>query len=146
MFFNSFQYFNIYVTILSLNRGFDMKINFEPIKTKIKKYNWSNFVEAGKDMLKFGGGCLALTALTYTCARIEENSQQKKMEYKNYIKETNVELYNSINEDIVAHKKYDSTYEWEKAYNKVNDSIRIAQRAYFEGAQMVRDSIAKSKP
>jgi hypothetical protein len=145
MSFNSFQQFNIYVTILFLNRGIHMKINFEPVKTKIKKYKWSKLAETGKDILKFGGGCLALTALTFTCARIEENSQQKKLKYKNYIKETNVELYNNINEKIVAGKKYDTTYEWEKAYNEVRDSIRIAQRAYFEGAQMIRDSITNSK-
>lgn len=37
---------------------------------------------------------------------------------------------------------------WSKEYNAMNDSLKndfIIQRAYFEGAQMVRDSIAGVK-
>ena len=44
-------------------------------------------------------------------------------------------------EAIALDREYDGVSYWEEGYNTMTDSIRIADRAYFEGAQMVRDSI-----
>ncbi len=54
-------------------------------------------------------------------------------------------LYDSLKNDNVARLSYK---DWEYEVNRMNDSIKadsLAQRAYFEGVQMVRDSIKNTE-
>ena len=55
------------------------------------------------------------------------------------------QLYDSLTHDGVSRYSYQ---DWQYEVNRMNDSIKadsIASRAYFEGAQMVRDSLEGNK-
>lgn len=64
---------------------------------------------------------------------------------KNEIAQKDPKRYDSLIHD----GKYRHSFiEWQYEVNKMNDSLKadsMAKRAYFEGAQMVRDSIKNSK-
>ena len=72
-----------------------MKVKFNNLMSRIKSYNWGKAQMLAKDVLRFGAYSVATVAFSYTFSVIE---QQKMLEYKNAVKEADIELYNRINE------------------------------------------------
>jgi hypothetical protein len=121
-----------------------MKVKFNNLMSRVKSYNWGKAQMLAKDVLRFGACSVATAAFTYTFSVIE---QQKMLEYKNAVKEADIELYNRINEEIKSNNKGNTLHNWKRIYNQMEDSISIssAQRAYFEGSQLVNDSVKMIK-
>lgn len=91
----------------------------------------------------------ALACLCYAGYSLYEsnNSERYKSvtDLKNEIKIKNPDLYDSLMHDNVSRFSYS---QWLYEVEKMDAQLRadsIAQRAYFKGAQMVRDSIQNAK-
>jgi hypothetical protein len=81
---------------------------------------------------------------SYNTAKDAKNCKSVN-EIKTEIAKKSPKLYDSLMNDKVQRLSYQ---DWQYEFNKMNDSIKadsIAQKAYFEGAQMVRDSIKNSR-
>ena len=94
-----------------------------------------------------------LFLLTASCATLyfevskykqKENTQKQIKQYSSEIANKDINRFNRINNAITHGEINNSTAKWMKEYNKMMDSLKIdslTKKAYFEGAQMVRDSI-----
>lgn len=78
------------------------------------------------------------------CSGIVETNK-KRDDLKEIIQKRDVSRYQSLKEKIASTSGMSDSYSvWLKEYNAMQDSIKldsIAQKAYWEGANMVRDSI-----
>ena len=118
-----------------------MKVRFQSIKNGIKKLPWQEIgYKAGKVIKYVSIGVAALGSVAL-CGTYEQMQNDEKAKYQNLIKEKDINRYNKMCEDIALDNVYDCPSYWKEGYDKMTDSIRIANRAYFEGAQMVRDSL-----
>lgn len=80
--------------------------------------------------------------LYFEVSKQKENTQIKQ--YSSEIANKDINRFNRINNAITHGEMKNSTANWMKEYNKMMDSLKIdslTKKAYFEGAQMVRDSI-----
>jgi hypothetical protein len=81
---------------------------------------------------------------TYKTIKDAENYKDVG-DLKNEIKQKDPLRYDSLIHDGKHRVSY---IDWQYEVNKMNDSIKadsMAKKAYFEGAQMVRDSIKKTE-
>ena len=107
----------------------------------IKNLPWQKIGQKiGKTIKYTSLGVVALGSVAL-CGINEEIKNEEKAKYQKLIKEKDINRYNKMCEAIALDREYDCVSYWEEGYNTMTDSIRIADRAYFEGAQMVRDSI-----
>ena len=118
-----------------------MKVNFQSIKMGIKNLPWQKIGQKAGKMIKYTSLGVVTLGSVALCGINEEMKNEEKAKYQNLIKERDINRYNKMCEDIALDNEYDCVSYWEEGYNAMTDSIRIADRAYFEGAQMVRDSI-----
>ena len=87
-------------------------------------------------------GCLCYG--TYNTAKDARNYKGVN-DLKTEIAKKAPRLYDSLMNDGVSRASY---HDWQYEVNRMNDSIKadsMIQRAYFEGAQMVRDSLKGNK-
>jgi len=80
-----------------------------------------------------------ITALGYDVNKKTKEAKQKEIA-KEYVKKNAPDKYMNLLEK----ESKGQTIRWNKAVENVRDSLRIdsmCQKAYFDGAQMVRDSI-----
>lgn len=85
----------------------------------------------------------ALTCVCYAAYKTVQDVDKYKSvdDLKLEIAQKDPYRYDSLMRDGVQRRSY---VDWQYEVNKMNDSIRtesLAKRAYFEGAQMVKDSI-----
>ncbi len=76
--------------------------------------------------------------------KIMNNQYTNIQQYSSKIANKDINRFNRINNAILQGEMKNSTANWMKEYNKMMDSLKldsIAKKSYFEGAQMVRDSI-----
>lgn len=118
-----------------------MKVNFNNLITKIDPKNIKKAVNIAKDVLRFGTYSITTAAFIYTYTNIQK---QKTLEYKNAVKEADIELFNKINTQIETKQSNNELYIWRSAYNSINEPNQITHRNYFEGEQMLKDSISNS--
>ena len=86
---------------------------------------------------------IALALLGYTAYTTIKDSKNYKGvdDLKNEIKQKDSKRYDSLMNDGIGRHSF---IDWQYEVNRMNDSLKIdsiAKRAYFEGAQKVRDSI-----
>ncbi|MBQ7127258.1 hypothetical protein IJO12_09240 [bacterium] len=122
-----------------------MKITFKSIKTSVKNLPWQKIGKTTKSVIKYSAiaGFLFMTAKS--CDDQYEKYDKRRTEQQEEIKAKDINRYNNLIEKIALGDAVGDFTFWTNEYTKMNDSIRIAQRAYFEGAQMVRDSINNAK-
>ena len=90
---------------------------------------------------------ISLALLGYsTCTSIKDAQKYKDVDdLKTEISQKAPNLYDSLKNDNVLRASYQ---DWQYEVDRMNDSIKtdsMIQRAYFEGAQMVRDSLKGNK-
>jgi protein-arginine kinase activator protein McsA len=77
-----------------------------------------------------------------TCTAVKDAKNYKGVnELKSEIQQKDPKRYDSLLHDGVSRHSF---IDWQYEVNRMNDSLKIdsiAKRAYFEGAQKVRDSI-----
>lgn len=118
-----------------------MKVNFQSVKNSIKNLPWQKFGNVARKAAKYTGiGALTFGGIAY-CGAWNMKYDEDKAKYQALIKEADIDRYNKMCEDVITNKNTNDLLFWENGYKEMVDSIRIANRAYFEGAQMVRDSI-----
>ena len=118
-----------------------MKVNFQTAKETVKNLHWKEIgIKTAKVAKGAGVGVLAMCTLAY-CGVFEAKDKDEKERYQNLIKDTDINRYNKMCEEVALGKAQNNTIYWEEGYKEMTDSIRIAERSYFEGAQMVRDSL-----
>ena len=72
------------------------------------------------------------------------STNENILKYSSEIANRDITRFNSINNAISKGDMKNSVANWKNEYNKMMDSLKIdsiAKKAYFDGAQMVRDSI-----
>jgi len=83
-----------------------------------------------------------ITALGYDVNKKTKEAKQKEIA-KEYVKKNAPDKYMNLLEK----ESKGQTIRWNKAVENVKDSLRIdslCKKAYFDGAQMVRDSIKQA--
>lgn len=117
-----------------------MKVNFQSITTTVKNLPWAKYGNYTKKAAKILATGYIATIGIVKCSQENTMLEQEKATIRREIKNTDIDRYNRINESIVSGEKHDVLSLWLNERAKMNDSISIAERAYFEGAQKVRDS------
>lgn len=118
-----------------------MKINPSFIKDRIQNLPWAKISNITKKSAKYIGISFLTLASANYCIKFNEKYEDEKIKYQTAIKNEDIIRYNKMIEQIAINKAHGDLNFWQKGYEKMTDSIRIADRAYFEGAQMVRDSL-----
>ena len=92
-------------------------------------------------------GCVAAVGLFTAASVIRDSIEYDKKQIKDIsaeIKEKDPERYFNIINKITDGKLQNTRPNWQKELDIMNDSLKIdslCKKAYFDGAQMVRDSI-----
>ncbi|MCQ2743383.1 MAG: hypothetical protein MJ230_01120 [bacterium] len=90
-------------------------------------------------------GLLTIGTLHY-CEKGRQGVNKRREYYKSEIlKKDTIKYIELLDRNT---KEYMSDVDWKRELKKINDSIKIdsmVRKAYYDGAQMVRDSITKVK-